>query len=317
MSTGQSSDVRTIAGFWRRLGAFLLDCLLLGVIGAALGFLLTEEVVRLGPWGRLLGFLVALAYFGTLNSKITGGQTLGKRLLKVKVVAKDGTPLSVPTAFLRFLPLGAPWFLNNAQFSESVLFSPWLYVLAVAIFGIGLSVIYLYIFNRTSRQSLHDLLVGSYVVAAEATGPVVAAAPSRVHLAVCALLIVAAGIAPYFMKNLAASEPFASLMNVYHAVNSEPWVVSSKVNKGQTFMTTTGGGRRTITHLSITAYSKDPDIKNVERAKQLAALALSADSSARGLDVIQVTLVYGYDIGIASAWRSQNHTHTPAEWLAL
>ena len=315
MSTNQSSDVRAIAGFWRRLGAFCLDCLLLAAIGLAVGFFLTDEFVRLGPWGRLLGFSVALTYFGTLNSVLMGGQTLGKRLLKIKVVAKNGTPLSVPKSFLRFLPLGAPWFLNNAQFSDSVLFSSWLYVLSVAVFGIGLSIIYLYVFNRKSRQSLHDLMVGSYVVSTEANGPVVAPAVWQGHLTVCALLVVASGITPYFTKGLAASEPFASLMNVYRTVNSEPWVVYAKINEGQRFMATTGKAQSTTTYLSITAYSKDPDIGNAQRAKQLATLALSADGSAGSLNVIQVTLVYGYDIGIASSWRSKTHAHSPAEWL--
>jgi len=316
MSTNQPSDVQPIAGFWRRLGAFFLDCLLLGAIGVAVGFLLAEEIVRLGPWGRLLGFFVALAYFGALNSKLTGGQTLGKRLLKIKVVAMEGMPLSVPRSFLRFLPLGAPWFLNNAQFSEPMLFSFWGYVLSIAIFGLGLSIIYLYVFNRKSRQSLHDLLVGSYVVSAGATGPVAAPAIWQAHLAVCALLVVASSIAPYFTKDLAAGEPFVSLMTTYRAVNSEPWVVHANVTKGKTFMTTTDTGQSTTTYLTITAYSHDSDIGNVERAKQLATLALSADSSARSLDIIQVTLVYGYDIGIASSWQSQNHAHPPAEWLA-
>jgi uncharacterized RDD family membrane protein YckC len=313
MSADQSSDVRTIPGFWRRLGAFFLDCLLLSAIGVAVGFFLTEQFVRLGPWGRLLGFSVAIAYFGTLNSKLTSGQTLGKRLLKIKVVSEDGRPLSVPKAFVRFLPLGAPWFLNNAQFSESVLFSLWLCVLS-AVFGIGLSVMYLYVFNRKSRQSLHDLLVGSYVVSGETTGSVVAGAPWRVHLAVCVLLVVVSAIAPYFTRNLAASEPFASLKNFYRTVSSEPWVVHAQVHKGQTFMTTTNKGKSTTTYLNITAYSKDPNIENAARAKHLANLALSADSSAGGVDVIEVTLVYGYDIGIASFWQSKNHAHSPAEW---
>jgi uncharacterized RDD family membrane protein YckC len=316
MSTEQSSGVRTIAGFWRRIGAFFLDCLLLGAIGIAIGFFLTEEFVRLGPWGRLLGFSVALAYFGILNSRLTGGQTLGKRLLKIKVVAKDGTPLSVSKSFLRFLPLGAPWFLNNAQFSEPVLFSSWAYVLSIAIFGLGLSVVYLYVFNRKSRQSLHDLLVGSYVVSAEGAGPVASAAPWRVHLGVCAILVVASGITPYFTKNLAAMQPFASLVNVLRAVTSEPWVVHALVTKGKTFTAMTGQGKSTSTYLRISAYLKDPGIKNAGRAKQLAKMALSIDSSAASLDIIQVNLVYGYDIGIASSWRSQDNAHSPAEWLA-
>lgn len=316
MPTDQASEIRAIAGFWRRLGAFFMDCLILGVIGAAFGFFVTDQLVRLGPWGRLIGFCVALAYFGILNSRISGGQTLGKRLLRIRVVAKDGTSLSAPKGFLRFLPLGTPWFLNQAQFPDSVLFSFWLYILSAAIFGIGLSVIYLYIFNRKSRQSLHDLLVGSYVVAAEANGPVMSAAPWRLHIAVCVLLLVASGITPYFAKNLAANEPFASLINVYRIVSAEPWVAHAQVNKGTMFTATSKGGRSEGTYLTITAFSRDPDIENAERAKQLARLALGADSSLAAVDVIRVTLVYGYDIGIASSWRSHNLSHSPAEWLA-
>jgi uncharacterized RDD family membrane protein YckC len=315
MSTDQSNGARTIAGFWRRLGAFFLDCVLLGVIGVAVGLFLTDELVRVGPWGRLLGFAVAITYFGTLNSRLAGGQTIGKRLLKIKVVAKDGTALSVPKSFLRFLPLGTPWFLNNAQFSETILFSFWAYVLSIAVFGLGLSVVYLYVFNRKSRQSLHDLLVGSFVVSAGATGPVESAAPSQVHLAVCVLLVVVSGVTPYFAKHLVGREPFASLINVARSVSSESWVVQAQISKGKT-TTTSSTGQSTTTYMRITAYSKDTDIKNAERAKRLAIMALSADRSAATLDVIQVILVYGYDIGIASSWRSQQSAHSPAEWLA-
>lgn len=315
MSPDPSSSTRTIAGFWRRLGAFFLDCVLLGAIGASAGFFLIDEFVRLGAWGRLLGFCVALTYFGLLNSRLSGGQTLGKRLLKIKVVGKDGQPLAIPRSLLRFLPLGAPWFLNNAQFSDSVLLSPWVYVLSVAIFGIGLSVVYLYIFNRASRQSLHDIMVGSYVVPVASAGPVQAPIPSRVHLGVCVVLIVASGVTPYFTKGLANSEPFLSLLNIQHSVGSEPWVIHAKVRKG-TSTRFTDQGKNTSTYLNVTAYLKDSNIESAQRAKQLATLALSADSTARTLNIVQVTLVYGYDIGIASVWHSQNHAHTPAEWLA-
>ena len=316
MTTEPPSNDLVIARFWARLGAFFVDGLILGAVGVVAGFFLEEQFVQLGPWGRLLGFAIALPYFGTLNSRLAGGQTLGKRLLKIKVVASDGTSLSAPRAFVRFLPLGVPWFVNNAQFCESVMLSAWMYVLSVAIFGIGLSVVYLYLFNRRSRQSLHDLIVGSYVVSSQATGAVTAPAPWRAHLAVCGVLILGAAAAPHFAKNLAVSEPFASLMDVYRQVSSQPWVVSAKVNKGQAYFSSSAKSEHTTTYLNITAYTRDPDVANAERAKQLARLALSTDNAAKALDVIQVTLVYGYDIGIASSWRSQNHAHSPAEWLA-
>jgi len=316
MSTDQPSQTRTIAGAWRRFGAFFLDCIVLGTLGLVVGFVFNDQLVDMGPWGRLVGFLMALAYFGTLNSKLAGGQTPGKRLLGIRVVAKDGGPLSVSRSFLRYLPLGAPWFLNDAQLGGFELFSFSQYFFSLAIFGIGFSVVYLFLFNRRTRQSVHDLLVGSYVVSADASGPVAAAGTWQGHLAVCAMLVLASAVLPYFAKGLAAGEPFAALLNVYRAVNAEPWVISSRVAKGQKFTSKSETDQSSSNYFAITAYSKDRDIENVERARTLAKLALSIDRSAADVDVIVVTLVYGYDIGIASSWRSYRHAFPPSEWLA-
>jgi uncharacterized RDD family membrane protein YckC len=315
MTNDQLSEHRSIAGFWRRLGAFFIDCLLLGAIGLGIGFFLTQELVSLGPWGRLLGFVVAFTYFGILNSRLGGGQTLGKRVLNIKVVKRNGSQLSVTRSFLRFLLLGAPWFLNNAQLPDSVLLSFWFYILSITIFGIGLSIIYLFVFNRRTRQSLHDLLVGSYVVPSKVEGTLLTVAPWQFHLVVCGLLIVASGVTPYFAKNLAASEPFSSMMNIYRAVKAEPWVVHVQVNKGKTFVATLKKGQSETTYLNVMAYAKDPDLLNLERAKKLTMLALATDSSIRSLDVVQVTLAYGYDIGIASSWRSKSYAYSPEEWV--
>lgn len=312
----EPKTLNVMAGFWRRLGAFFVDGLVLGAIGWVAGLFLAEQFVHMGPWGRLLGFCVALPYFGLLNSGVGDGQTLGKRLLDIKVVSRDGAPLSIPKAFIRFLPLGMAWFLNNVQLPETVLMSFWSYGLSVAVFGLSLSIVYLFVFNRTTRQSLHDLLVGSYVVRASVTEPVNAQPTWPVHLAVCGLLVMGSAIAPYFTRNLAASDSFASLLSSYHAVSTPAWVGNAQVNKGQTVVAMVNKGQTKTTYLNIVAFSKDPDIDNTERARQLAKLALSADPSARQLDVIQVSIAYGYDIGIASSWRWRNHSHTPAEWFA-
>lgn len=316
MSTEPLGEPQQIAGFWRRLLAFFLDCMLLGAIGVVIGSLFLQQLVELGPWGRLLGFVVAIVYFGVFNSKLGKGQTPGKRVLKIKVVARDGALLSVPKAFLRFIPLGAPWFLNNAQFPESVFQSPLINLLSVVVFGIGLSVIYLYVFNRRSRQSLHDLLVGSCVVSSQAQGPVPVAEPGRIHLMVCVLLLLASAIVPYFVKRLETSEPFVSLTKVQRAALTEPWVEHVQVSQGKTLVIPYTGDRKESTYLNVTAYVSDPDIGNAERAARLAELALAADRSAMGLDLVRVTLAYGFDIGIASSWRSHGFAKSPAEWTA-
>src|ERR1700752_3195394 len=78
-----------IAGFWQRVLGILIDAIVLGVFGAVLGFFLFDYFVRLGLWGRLVGFVIALIYFAPMNSRLMNGQTLGKRLVRTQVVGRD------------------------------------------------------------------------------------------------------------------------------------------------------------------------------------------------------------------------------------
>ena len=299
------------AGFWRRIGAFVLDGLIIGLVGLALAFTVFEQLAHLGVWGRLFGFVLALAYFGVSNSELTGGRSLGKRALGIKVVDKDGAPLSVGTSFLRYVPLAIPWFLKGAPFPASVLFSFWLYLLSIAVFGAGLSLLYLFIFNRPYRQSLHDLLVGSFVVRSHAIGAVSAAAPWRGHLAVCGLLFLASAAVPVFASRFAEGETFGPLLKVYSAVSSEPWVSHVEVHRSFNL-----SGKNQAHYLSIVAHIRDPAVHDAERALRLARLAVEAHEFVRELNVVQITLVHGFDIGIASSWRSHTHSFAPRELAA-
>lgn len=153
-----------IAGFWRRLFAFWLDGAVLGIIGLFLGYFLYDYFASMGKWGQAIGFVITLSYSGIMNSYILGGQTLGKMAMKIKVVSINGTPLSVTASFFRSSIFCAPFFLNGAIPNVDFLNS-WLQsTLSSLVFGVGLSIVYLFIFNRKTRQSLHDLAVGSYVV---------------------------------------------------------------------------------------------------------------------------------------------------------
>jgi uncharacterized RDD family membrane protein YckC len=79
-----------IAGFWRRLAAFGIDWLVLAVPTLLLGLALFQRAAGIGQAGRLVGFVLALLYFSLLNSRLIGGQTIGKRLLGIQVVSLSG-----------------------------------------------------------------------------------------------------------------------------------------------------------------------------------------------------------------------------------
>ncbi len=105
------------AGFWRRLVAFAIDLLLIllaaGVLGVA--FVLLSNLVPRHPQGietllggvlialcvacALAGLGITLLYFPILEGRF--GQTLGKRLLKLRVLREDGSPVHYKEAFLR------------------------------------------------------------------------------------------------------------------------------------------------------------------------------------------------------------------------
>lgn len=315
MPTEASTVTLAPAGFWRRLAAFVVDSLFLGVLGMLLGAVLAPTLAALGAWGRLLGFVIAGIYFGALNSRLGGGQTLGKRVAGIKVVDGGGAALSLPRALLRFIPLGLPWFLNNATLPQAALVNPWLSVLTVLIFGLALSQAYLMVFNRPARQAVHDLLVGSWVVRAGTGERVETSDPRPVHLVVPGLLVTAAAVAPFLMQGLAGAAPFAALMKAQQAVSAEPWVNHAQVSAGTSFMAQTGTGQQQMTYLSVQAFVRSGDIQDAARAQTVARLAMAADPAFGVVDAVQIRLVLGYDIGIASFWRSQTYTHTPAEWL--
>jgi uncharacterized RDD family membrane protein YckC len=169
----QAPAQAVISGFWRRLLAFILDGLLLGLVGVVLGLFWFDPLARLGGWGRLLGFCASLVYFGVLNSAIGGGQTFGKRVMRVRVVDRSGQPISPGRSFLRYTVLGAPYFLNHLLIPPSLLMSPIGLPIVFILLGFGGAIVYLYIFNRRTRQSLHDLVAGTFVTRTTPPGYVV------------------------------------------------------------------------------------------------------------------------------------------------
>jgi len=295
-----------IAGFWSRLVALVVDLLFLGVVGWVIGAFLFDSLARLGMYGRLIGFAIALTYFGVLNSKIGHGQTLGKRLLGVRVVDRDGEPLPLLRSMLRYVVLGLPFFLNGAPIDTPSMPLAGSCVLALLVIGGTLSIIYMYTFNRRTRQSLHDLVVGSYVVRAE---PVTVFVPPvsvwRGHIIVVALLAAISLSTPLLAGRLAQTESFAGLLALHAAVLNQPHVQSASVNFMKEF------GHKDNTYVSSTIRLDAPMTDDKAFATKIARLMLASYPPARTSSGIVVNLVFGYDIGIASGWTSSSYRFKP------
>ena len=303
------------AGFWRRVAAFLVDGLILGLIGYALGLAFFDAFVRMGPWGRLVGFVVALAYFVPQESTPGGGQSLGKRLLGIRVVDAQGRPLRPARAIVRFVVFGVPYFLNGAALPMNVTTFAGGFPLALVALGGMLALAYLLVFNRRTRQSLHDLAVGAFVVRVR-EGTRLAPGPTRTwsgHRAIAGALIVLAGATPLMFPALMRMPMFADLQVLYLRLAAQPEVRSVNVfdSVGRVYSTQFVGVRH---ELVIQATIAQPLADYVPLSTRLAGIALQVYPNAVRENQIVVRLAHGYDIGIASSWTANDLALTPAQW---
>ena len=110
----------TYAGFWRRTAAFFIDMLLIFLVAglSAVFFIFLSNAVPPHPdtaWENIIGGILILlvvisanaciamilAYFPLLEARF--GQTLGKRLLHLRVCSEDGLTIGWKQAILRRL----------------------------------------------------------------------------------------------------------------------------------------------------------------------------------------------------------------------
>lgn len=308
----EETEFKWISGFWRRIGALLIDTLILGVVGIVLGLFLETFFVQIGSWGRLIGFSIALMYFGVMNSSIMGGQTIGKKLLKIRVVDAQNAPIGLGKSLLRYFVLGIPFALNGAHISNEAMLSFLMYPISLIIFGGLFSIIYLYIFNRITRQSLHDLVVGTYVVNANEERH----EPGKVwsvHLIIVALLFLAAAILPIFTNQLAQTEPFKDMLEVQSALSADPNVAHAAISTGHSTFKASNDTAKTTTFVSSRVFLRNDKVRDVDLARRLANTIIDNYPEALEKDKIRVMLTYGYDIGIASRWSNQAYDFNPRE----
>jgi len=113
----------------RRLGAVTYDSLLLVAVLflAGMPLPLIPETVRFQPWARyaIFGYmlLVSFLFFGWFWTH--GGQTLGMRAWRFRVVTIDGGPLSWGLAWRRFAWALASWLTAGAGFLWTLFDPQW------------------------------------------------------------------------------------------------------------------------------------------------------------------------------------------------
>ncbi len=221
-----------IAGFWGRIGAFVIDIVILAALGFFLGLFLRDIFVALGNLGVLVGFSISLAYFGVMNSQVSNGQTLGKKALNIRVVDANNESISLARSSARCSVLCVPYFLGGALFGNNDAAQFWNLALNVVAIGGALAIAHLYVFNQRTRQSLHDLAVQTYVVKAEeitqCTDPF-----WKAHFGIVGAIFFLTALALYPANDDVLPEPIADLIQVRDLLEKDPIVISEVVSDGK------------------------------------------------------------------------------------
>ena len=142
------SDDSKYAGLLPRIGAFVIDNLILLIAGTIL-FAIVEIPA--------LGLLVTVPYYVVFTYKL--GQTPGKRLLGLQVVNSEGSIPNIRSVLLRELVAKSvpSMFLLAGPFSV-------VFFAAGYITGTLLLVGYLWIGRDSRKRGLHDYFAGTFVI---------------------------------------------------------------------------------------------------------------------------------------------------------
>ena len=126
------------AGFWVRFFAIIIDSIGIGIVSGILSGLMNASADPLDTSRSSLQTLIGVLYFCYFWSAQGGGQTLGMRVLNIKVVRTDGSSLTILQAFIRYIGL----------------------VVSIICLFIGV----IWAAFDANKQGWHDKIAGTYVI---------------------------------------------------------------------------------------------------------------------------------------------------------
>lgn len=134
-------ETQQAAGFWVRLGAALLDGLIIGIPLSLIGYLITGSFVAENATDNWVINTISLLY-GLLLPLYWHGYVIGKRIFGIRIVKADGSKLGIGAMILRVIIGGLVYGITLGVAA------------IVSAFMVGI---------RKDKRSIHDLIAGTYV----------------------------------------------------------------------------------------------------------------------------------------------------------
>jgi uncharacterized RDD family membrane protein YckC len=303
---------RQIGELWRRVLAGFIDFVILGIIGHLVAWPFSTTLIALGPVAPLVGYFIGMLYFAVPESSIGHGASLGKRLLLLQVVHADGSLLTIEESLIRYTLFSVPIFLGDSPLPLSR--TPWAVICLKAFVSIGLGVFtdYLIIFNRNTRQGVHDLSVKSFVAQADRTGIVSVGKIWTLHwLIAAALVFILAEVASLLGVAMPQMGAFRQIMNDYRLVEQVDGVQSANIMASSLYDSSRGWKTQVLV---VMIHCNCQESAEEYVADEAAIALLRGDPHVPEFQKISIVVLRGYNIGIASSITSEHYSDTPDGW---
>jgi uncharacterized RDD family membrane protein YckC len=311
--------INTISRIWPRIGALLIDSVVLLFIGQIIGIFASNYLSKLDFQGLLIGLGISVFYFTVAYSGITNGQTIGKRLVKIKVVDRQNEYLNVFRSFLRASIFCIPVFLVNYPFSFLPEDSVITQVKTILLISLLIGIVLFPLINKATIQSIHDLFVASFVVKTDGQLTRIERVKTSSYIiyfgVILSLLIISFFALPH--RNLNTDPNIANLSSIHKQLEKLPHVIKCSIYKKTT--TIYSGNKTTVNYVEVNLKIKfKPAKQNRKKAEQLidstAKVILQFYDSVPKLDFIYIGLSYGFTIGIARRNYAYFSIKSPFEW---
>ena len=158
------------------------------------------------------------------------------------------------------------------------------------------------------------MIAGTFVTRTTPPGQV-AGSIWRPHLTVVSLWLVAVIGLRAAETDISRQGVFPGLLKVQSGIQATGKVHMAEVFVGEKVSTVDGNRKSRKFFRANAVWNQPPDNFDAE-VRQVAAIVLRDYPEAMGMDVIEITITYGFDIGIARSWRSQTVVRGPAELAA-
>ena len=106
------------ASCFKKTIAFLIDNIIIAIIGIALLFPFSTFIGSLYQHAWIPSYLIGAVYFTILDSSITNRQTIGKRIFSFRLITTENKSISPFAAIGRYLLLTIPFY--NGMISSSL-----------------------------------------------------------------------------------------------------------------------------------------------------------------------------------------------------